>query len=117
MVWMAGRGFHFQTIHEAREYVSGKEVNEFKINVRLGGFKPAGTKAFDVHADMTIQFEQYRYVIGLGYQIDPNNVIAESLYHEVMGSDQRQVIIDRFMEGVLDGIETNLNRIVEVGNH
>lgn len=100
-----------ETDEDARAYLEKQpEPSEFRLQVNLHGCIPAGTKAFNIYQNFTIRLEDYRYVIGLGYDIQEPGLL-ESLYHELPSNHARQVIVEAFTEAVLDDLEKRLAQI------
>ncbi len=105
------------TDEAARAYLEQQqEPSEFRLQVHLKGCIPAGTKAFDIYKDFTIKLENYRYLIGLGYDIQ-QEALLESLYHELPNIQDKQGIVEAFTEAVLDDLEKRLTQILEEGKH
>ena len=63
MVWTDNQGH--KTDKTVKDYLKQhKEVGEFRIELRLNGFIPAGTKAFNIWKDLSIVSSTYNYTIG-----------------------------------------------------
>lgn len=109
MVWMDGNGF--RTDKELHENLKKqKEFSEFRIEIRLRGFKPAGTKAFDIYKDLSINTNTYNYTIGFNrHQLQ--SVLLEKLYHEMPDKKEFENIIDKSVEDILDDIAQHIERI------
>ena len=108
MIWTDTSGH--STDKAVKEYLKRhKEVNEFRIGLRLKGFKPAGTKAFDIWKDLHICTNNYNYTIG--FDRNQQNLLLEKLYHELPDKKEFENIIDSWMESIVDSITQQLERI------
>jgi predicted nuclease of restriction endonuclease-like (RecB) superfamily len=86
-----------------------KEVGEFRIELRLNGFIPAGTKAFNIWKDLSIVTNTYNYTIG--FERHSQNALLEKLYHQLPNKKEFENIIDKWMEGIVDSITQQLELI------
>ena len=99
-----------KTDKEVRAYLKlHKEVSEFRIELRLNGFIPAGTKAFNIWKDIYVQTTQYNYTIG--FDRNQQTVLFEKLYHQLPDTKEFENIIDKWMEGIVDNITQQLDLI------
>jgi predicted nuclease of restriction endonuclease-like (RecB) superfamily len=109
MIWMDGQGHKTDTQAQAH-LKTHKEFNEFRIEIRLNGFKPAGTKAFYVNREITIKTESYFYAIGFGRNQN-DLIIPERLYHQVINKQEIENIAEQCAEKILDEIAGQIGRI------
>ncbi len=108
MVWTDIHGH--KSDKEVRNYLTKhKEVGEFKIELRLKGFKPAGTKAFDIWKDLVVFAKLYNYTIS--FDRNQQIVLLEKLYHDLPDTNEFESIIDKWMEAVVDSITQQLELI------
>lgn len=109
MVWTDNQGH--RTDAEAQAHVKKyKEFNEYRIEIRLRGFKPAGTKAFDIWKDLRITTNSYNYTIALDRH-QPQNNLLEKLYHELPEKEEFEDVIEKCTENILDDITQQVERI------
>lgn len=109
MVYTGTQGH--RTDSEAQAYVKKqKEFNEYRIDIRLRGFKPAGTKAFDIWKDVCITTNSYNYTIALGRH-QRQNIISEKLYHELPEKNEIEEVVEKITESILDDITQQVERI------
>jgi hypothetical protein len=102
-----------RVISNEREFLSLDEllhVNEFRINLTLRGFKPAGLKAFDVWSQIDIKLDPYKYSIAI-FRHRPDNPDIEKLYHELPNASEISDFVDRILEVVYDDITQRLEQI------
>jgi predicted nuclease of restriction endonuclease-like (RecB) superfamily len=108
MVWTDNQGH--KTDPAVRNYLKKhKEVSEFRIEFRLRGFKPSGTKAFDIWKEISINTSNYNYTIG--FDRNQQNTILEKLYHQLPDKKEFDNIMDTWMEGIVDNITQQLGLI------
>jgi predicted nuclease of restriction endonuclease-like (RecB) superfamily len=113
MVWTDSQGH--KTDKAVKDYLKEyKEVGEFRIELRLRGFKPAGTKAFDIWKDISIATTTYNYTIG--FDRNQQNTLLEKLYHELPDKKEFESIIDKWLEVVVDNITQQLELIKQRGS-
>lgn len=96
---------------EAIDYLENKLKNQcynFKIELRLNGFKKAGTKAFNCVKTIEIQMGDYNYRCTIGNNTD---VLLEKLYHQLPDTNELNILVDKFCEGLLDEITQQVQRI------
>lgn len=109
MVWTDNQGH--RTDAEAQAHVKKhKEFNEYRIEIRLRGFKPAGTKAFDIWKDLCITTGNYNYAIGLGRN-QQQNILPEKLYHELPDKKEFEKVVEKITESIIDDITQQIERI------
>lgn len=106
---------------ESRGYTSDEEVynvlaekgesSEFRIEFRLRGFKPAGTKAFDIYDTVCIETGMYKYSFYSNNQ-HPRQIFIEKLYHEIIEKEEMNIVTEKFIEIIYEKIETELRRIM-----
>lgn len=112
MVWTENQGH--KTDKAIKDYLKKhKEVGEFRIELRLRGFKPAGTKAFDIWKDISIVTTTYNYTIGL--ERHQQNVLLEKLYHELPDKKEFENITDKWLEAIVDNITQQIDIIKQRG--
>lgn len=110
MIWTESRGHHSDK--EAKDYLKNdmkNRCNEFKIEVRTVGFKPAGTRAFNCWKDLSISLGDYKYSIGLNRH--GQDAILEKLYHQLPSQIELNGIVEKFSEIFIDDIMAQVERI------
>lgn len=110
MLWTGGRGHHSDK--EARDYLQNEMKNrcdEFRIDIRPQGFKPAGTEAFNLWKELNIYLGEYKYSIGFNRQ--GQNALLEKLYHQLPSQSELNEVIDAVSEMLLDDITQQVERI------
>ncbi len=109
MIWTGNQGH--KTDKETHVHVKKfKEFDEFRIGIRLRGFKPAGTKAFDAWQDICIITNNYNYTIGLGIH-RTQNILFEKLYHDLPNKKEFEEVIAKCTENIVDDIAQQIERI------
>ncbi len=113
MVWTNNQGH--KTDKAVKDYLKQyKEIGEFRIDLRLRGFKPVGTKAFDIWKDIFIVTSTYNYTIG--FDRHQQSVLVEKLYHELPNKKEFENITDKWIEAVVDDITQQIELIKKVAN-
>lgn len=109
MIWTDNQGH--KTDIEARAHVNKhKEFNEYRIEIRMRGFKPAGTKAFDIWKELCIITSSYNYSIGLGRH-QQQHILQEKLYHELPSKEEFEEVVEKITEMVIDETAQQIERI------
>ncbi|MEK6615832.1 MAG: PDDEXK nuclease domain-containing protein [Bacteroidota bacterium] len=109
MIWTDGQGH--KTDAQAQAHLKKfKEFNEYRIEIRLNGFKPVGTKAFYINKEISIVTQPYFYSIGFG-RMQHDLIIPEKLYHELPDKQEFEGVIDTCVEKIADEIAANIERI------
>ncbi len=109
MIWIGTKGF--ETAKVAKTYLKEQGVvNEIQLSIRLRGCKAAGTKAFDIWKDISINMSDYNYNILLQRR-QPETTLLENLYHELPDKATLDEMVDKIVENILDDIEGNVKRI------
>lgn len=109
MVWTDNQGH--KTDAEAQAHVKKqKEFNEYRIEIRLRGFKPAGTKAFDIWKELCITTGSYSYAIGLGRH-QQQHILPDKLYHELPSKQEFEDVVEKMKESIIDDITQQVEQI------
>lgn len=89
-----------------------KQVFDFSFQIRLDGFKKAGTEHGNASHTLTFRIDTYHYSFTL---VNYNNQqpFLKKLYHQPLTVTERQQIADVMMTAVMDDIERILERIKE----
>lgn len=87
-----------------------KECNEYRIEMRFRGFKPAGIKAFDIWKDIYIETDIYYYSICLTKQ-HPKHNLLEKLYHELPNTKEFETIVDECTASIYEDITQQVERL------
>ncbi|HET9057116.1 MAG TPA: PDDEXK nuclease domain-containing protein [Chitinophagaceae bacterium] len=87
-----------------------KGIYEFQFQIRLDGFKKAGTEHGNAYHTLTFRMDTYHYSFTL---VNYNNQqpFLKKLYHQPLTVNDRQQIADVMMTAVMDDIERFLERI------
>lgn len=106
--WLETRGYDTET-----EMLDELNKNSFtykvKLEIRLNGFKKAGTHIFDVCSSIDGHFMDYKYAYShTGKKTDEK---VELLYHELPTPEDINRVAQNCYETVLDEINENLQRI------
>ncbi len=108
MVWTDNQGH--KTDKAAKDYLKQyKEVDKFRIELRLKGFMSAGTKAFDILKHISIVTNKYNYTVV--FDRNQQNILLEKLYHQLPDKNEFENILDKWMEGIIDNITQELELI------
>ena len=111
-IWTDSDGY--PTEEKALENLEAKKKGicyNFKLDIKLQGFKKAGVKAFDVSKQIVIQLSSYSYkceIAGLA------GILLEKLYHQLPDKSEIQKITERFIEFMLDDINQHIEQIKRV---
>ncbi|MBI2268783.1 MAG: DUF1016 domain-containing protein [Bacteroidetes bacterium] len=109
IIWSGGQGH--KTDKQAQVHLKKyKTFDEFRIEIRLGGFKPAGTKAFYINQEINITTQLYYYAIGYG-KGQQEKIIPERLYHLILDRQEIESIAEQWTEKILDEIAGQIERI------
>jgi predicted nuclease of restriction endonuclease-like (RecB) superfamily len=100
----------YKTDKELKESLKKNEyTGEFRIEIRLKGFKQAGTKAFNTSQELYCTLSEYKYSIGLAR--NEQKYIVEKLYDQSPDKIEIEQIIDEFAEKLLDDITRQVEHI------
>ena len=112
MVWTDNQGH--RTDKAVKDYLKhNKEVGEFRVELQLKGFVPAGTKAFDVWKNISIATSTYSYTIS--FDRNQQNTLLEKLYHQLPDKKEFETLMDKWMEAIVDNITQQLELIKQRG--
>ena len=89
-----------------------KQIFDFNFQIRLDGFKKAGTEHCNASHTLTFRIDTYHYRFTL---VNYNNQhpFLKKLYYQPLTTADRQQIADIMMTAVMDDIERFLERIKE----
>ncbi len=105
---------HFIELEQVDEFWKTEEdlknIREFSFDIRLDGFKKAGTDYGNTSHTLKFQIDTYYYGFTL---VNYNNQqpFLKKLYHQVLSSGDRQQIIEIVMSTIMDDIDRILERI------
>jgi len=105
---------HFTDVEQVDEFWEVEEnlssIFDFTFNLRLNGFKKAGTDYSDVSHALTFRKDTYHYSLMI---VNYNNQqpILKKLYHQQLSPSDRKEISDIIMTVIMDDIECILERI------
>lgn len=107
-------GKHFSRLEDVDAFWQSEEdlrkIIGFHFQIRLEGFKKAGTEHCNVSHELIFRIDTYNYGFTL---INYNNQQAflRKLYHQPLTSEDRTMIIDLIMGQTMDDIDRFLERI------
>jgi predicted nuclease of restriction endonuclease-like (RecB) superfamily len=114
MVWTSNQGF--ETDQALLDWLAANNyTHEFRLEIRLSGFMPAGPKAFNIWKRCTIWLQDYVYVIGTDQHL-PQNALLTKLYHELPNQLEWSELIDQMALPILEEIEVKLKEVKGVGH-
>ena len=105
---------NFNTIEQVDEFWKVEEnlrsIFDFTFQIRLNGFKKAGTEYSDVSHRLIFRMDTYFYSLTI---VNYNNQqpILKKLYHQQLSPSDRKEISDIMMTVIMDAIERILERI------
>jgi hypothetical protein len=88
---------------------ANKTFNEFRLEVRLNGFKLAGAKAFNIWQQ--IYFDNTDYNYSLSFDKYKQDLVPERLYSDLLNMAEIREIAEKFAEAVIDNINRQLEGI------
>lgn len=109
-IYIDGHGF--PNLVSAYQYITDNvkfTTKDLKIEYRSSGFKSAGRKAFDCWTGLHIILHDYKVSFGLFKH--PPIILLEKLYHETIIVSEEDMLIEKWMEGLLDDITLQVERI------
>jgi hypothetical protein len=109
ILWTGSQG-HFTDKAISQWLKEHEETNDLRIEIALKGFKPAGTKAFDVRKEIIVVTEKYHYYIRLGRHIT-QPILFEKLYHQDFKKEELEMLINKAAEAFYDEIEERLKQL------
>lgn len=104
----------FKTLEQVDEFwkveENLKQIFDFSFQIRLDGFKKAGTEHCNASHTLTFRIDTYHYSFTL---VNYNNQqpFLKKMYHQPLTTTDRQQITDIMMSAVMDDIERFLERI------
>ncbi len=108
MIWTGSQGH--STDKQAQAFLKqNKNCNEFRIEVHFKGFRKAGTKSFKIWQDIYFTLHEHKYSIG--FSSNENEIILTKLYHQLPSNKEIGIVIDKFIEKVVDNIAQQVERI------
>lgn len=111
-IWLCGNNI-LNTLEQADEFwkveENLKQIYNFNFQIRLDGFKKAGTEHCNASHFLIFKIDTYHYSITLeNYN---NQQPFKKLYHQPITAADRQQIIDLIMTAVMDDIDRFLERV------
>lgn len=110
---------NFSSLEQADDFwkveESLKQIFDFSFQMRLDGFKKAGTEHGNAYHTLTFRMDTYHYSFTL---VNYNNQqpFLKKLYHQPLTVNDRQQIADVMMNAIMDDIERILERINKQGS-
>ena len=103
----------FNTLEQVDDFWKAEEnlksIPEFRFQVRLDGFKKAGTEHFNVSQALTLRIATYHYGFVLANHHNQQPFLKK-LYHQPLTPSDRQQIADTMMSTLMDEIEHFIER-------
>ncbi len=109
-IYIDGHGF--PNLVSAYQYITDNvrfTTKDLKIEYRSSGFKSAGRKAFDCWTGLHIILHDYK--VSFGLLKHPPIILLEKLYYETIIVSEEDMLIEKWMEGLLDDITLQVERI------
>lgn len=107
---------NFNKLNEVDDFWKVEEnlnsIDEFRFQIRLDGFKKAGTEHGNASHTLTFRMDTYHYSFTL-VNYKNNKPFFKKLYHQSLTVNDRQQIADVIMTVIMDDIERILERINE----
>lgn len=95
---------------EAEKHVREKQhFYQFRIEIRLNGFKRAGVKAFDCYTDLYFHLKDYHYTIGFSY--NGQDTFLTKLYDQHLTRLEQECVIEKISESILDHVTQQVESI------
>jgi predicted nuclease of restriction endonuclease-like (RecB) superfamily len=114
MLWTSNQGF--ETDQALIDWLAANNyTHEFRLEIRLSGFIPAGTKAFNIFKRCTIWLQDYVYGIGTDQQL-PQNALLTKLYHELPNEREWTDLIEQMALPILEEIELKIKELKGAGH-
>lgn len=86
-----------------------KEVGQFRLELRLSGFKPAGTRTFNIWSTIYIELRDYYYIIQRNAA--PNNQWYQNVYPLLPIGKDIEIINEKFCDEIYEDIRNRLESI------
>ncbi len=84
------------------------DITKVKLYFYWKGYKNVGTDAFNIHSDIEIYFDDYKYLLLLN---GSNNVVLQKLYSQILTKEEATRVTRKMANEVLNRIHQNLDRI------
>ncbi|KAB2878061.1 DUF1016 domain-containing protein [bacterium] len=95
---------------EAKKHVREKQhFYQFRIEIRLNGFKRAGIKAFDCYKDLYFHLKDYHYTIG--FSSNGQDTFLTKLYDQHLTHREQEYVIEKTSESILDYVTQQVESI------
>jgi len=105
---------NFTTVEQVDEFWKVEEnlrsIFDFTFQIRLDGFKKAGTDYSNVSHTLTFRMDTYFYSLTI-MNYNNQQPILKKLYHQQLLPSDRKEISDVLMTVIMDAIERILERI------
>lgn len=79
------------------------EINSARLLIDMQGFKKDGTNTFNISTDLTVEFQDFKYVVKTN-----NQTMVEKLYSELINADERATIISNAIKETFEGIKRSM---------
>lgn len=110
-LWIDNTGYPNEA--DARKNIKEKQhFYQFRIEIRLSGFKRAGIKAFDCYKDLYVGLKDYHY--GIGFLPNSQDVWMVKLYDQILTRKEQEEVIEKITESILDQVTQQVENITAV---
>jgi hypothetical protein len=99
----------FSSIDIESKLNNNENVYILGLSLYLNGFKPAGTKSFNISSELEIELKDYKYEIKVNRT---KKIWAEQLYHYNWSDKEIQQLAETWSEEIMDEITKCLEVIV-----
>jgi predicted nuclease of restriction endonuclease-like (RecB) superfamily len=99
----------FSSVDIESKLNNNENIHALGLRLHLNGFKPAGTKAFNISSEFEIELREYKYEL----KIDRiKSIWPEQLYHYKWSETEIQQLTEKWSEEIMDAITRSLEYIV-----
>lgn len=96
------------------ELLADRDIRGLKLNIKMGGFKKAGTSTVNDNVFIEVMFHQFVYEIIVPTAKSPyTNFTLKKLYNSELSDEERKYIAGKLGDVLLHKVERNLKRIQE----
>ena len=115
-IWAGTQGFLIDEEEKLTNYLKEKlkfQCGKYAISIQLYAFKKAGIKAFNINNEIEIDLGSTSYSIELKHLNEPP---IYKLYHQLPTQNEINELIEKFIEGVVDDITKQVEKINNKGS-
>ncbi len=108
VIYCGGYGVYSITEASDRLAKNQNRSNDFKIDIRLQGFKPAGVLAFDISNTIAIDLDYYKYTCRFAQNNDTRYI---KLYHQLLSEKEITDFAVQFVKTLAEDIAKRLEHL------